>query len=374
MAKSPQPAPPDQGSTDKVPEIPVGDDLDAFFQANAEIDADNDAAEADAPEPTEPPDEPPAEPDSSDDDDTPPAAPAFDISQVPEAYREGFRAVMEGKPPAGYVPIQALDSERHAAKEARTHAERLSNAYENLMKLMPAQQAQQQAAPEPPKPETPPEPDYNENPADWLRWRNERLEERIEALSGRMPDPQAQQQQQQQYEAIQRLQSTIGSYEAEFEKANPDYGEALEHLRSMRRQELTLAGYDHAAVQQIIGQEELTSAARLLQQGRNPVEAAYEIAKLRGYKPDETGKLAAQQQSSDPPAKTPAEQGREKLATIAKGQQQAGSGGGGGAPGNTMPQTLEEVAEMWDRDPERASAAFAAMVGAGSKISFARDL
>lgn len=86
--------------------------------------------------------------------------------------------------------------------------------------------------------------------------------------------------------------------ESQFLQTTPDYPQALEHIRTIQRQQLTLAHPD-ATAEQIsshIAFVEMQTANAMLAQGRNPAEYAYAVAQTWGYKPAaRTGQQAQQQ-------------------------------------------------------------------------------
>ena len=139
----------------------------------------------------------------------------------------------------------------------------------------------------------------------------------------------------------QQVQFTqqLGTVEAAFVAQTPDYHEALAHVRNIRAQQLAMI-YPQAKPEQIaqaIGQEELTAAFQLTQQGRNPAEFAYQYAKTLGYTkkaPTPTPPAAAA------PAAAPAIEQLSPAATL---------GTGGGAPGTSADEVQGDGYEAFDR-------------------------
>lgn len=84
-----------------------------------------------------------------------------------------------------------------------------------------------------------------------------------------------------------QFMGTVQQTQDAFIVQQPDYFDALNYIRQMRKDELTLA-MPHLTKEQIdrgIVQEEVGLARALLQQGKNPHAVAYQIAQRRGYKP-----------------------------------------------------------------------------------------
>jgi hypothetical protein len=71
--------------------------------------------------------------------------------------------------------------------------------------------------------------------------------------------------------------------EKAFIAATPDYNDASIFLLQSRKDELSDLGYNDAQCQEIINNERLAIASQCKQNGTNPAEAVYKIAKRRGY-------------------------------------------------------------------------------------------
>ncbi len=147
---------------------------------------------------------------------------------------------------------------------------------------------------------------------------------------------QAQQaQMQQRVEAVQRLGRDVADVEQDFVRSAPDYYEAVDHMINTRASQLAAFGMrDQSEIQATIKAEvaQLTSTA--LQNGANPAEAAYQMAKQMGY------------QRAQP-------QAAQKLDMARQGQRAAKtmSGGGRGAGG---PMTLGDIANLEGKDFDAA--------------------
>lgn len=134
--------------------------------------------------------------------------------------------------------------------------------------------------------------------------------------------------------AVKGIMGEAGRLEAEYLKQQPDYdsatgasptyNEASAFLLTMRRSELQATGaYNPMQIQQIVTQEAIGLAAQALQNGKNPGEVVMNVAKARGFAPK---------------PKQAAETEEEKIARIAKGQEQGfslGQAAGSKAPNNS---------------------------------------
>lgn len=176
------------------------------------------------------------------------------------------------------------------------------------------------------KPEEP-APDYLEDPKgyidhtakstlDQLRGIQETIEQTTEAQG-------AQGQELNQQRQVQAIQQMASAGEEAYAKGQPDYWDALEHLRNVRANQLQMA-FPDATPQQLaehMRAEEFSTAAQILQQGRNPAEYAYQFAKTLGYTPAQQPKGAGKTNEPDDP---------EALDEARQNAQGLGSSGSGG--------------------------------------------
>lgn len=84
----------------------------------------------------------------------------------------------------------------------------------------------------------------------------------------------------------QQLGSLLTQSEAEYRTVKPDYDAAINHVVNARAQELALYGLAPHEVQEALQQEVLDITRSAIQQGRAPAEVAYQLATLRGYRPE----------------------------------------------------------------------------------------
>jgi hypothetical protein len=261
----------------------------------------------------------------------------------------------DGQPAArqGMVPHAALHEAREKLKSAEARAaeaERKERLLEERTNLILQRFTAPPAVPTQPAPQAPAIPSFEEDPAGHIlgqvRQQGAILGELVQAVTGQARQSEASQ-------GVQQLTVRAAAMEREFATANPDYDKASSHLFEMRRQELMAAGWtDPAEIQTMMANEATGLAARAIQQGRNPAEVVYQLAKLRGYVPPaaESGNGAAN--GTTPPG------GEAQLRTIAAGQQQARTVGSmpGSVPAPlTAARLLElsddEFAEKWAKNP-----------------------
>lgn len=86
-----------------------------------------------------------------------------------------------------------------------------------------------------------------------------------------------------QREQLNTLQRTIADDEHRFAAENPDYYEALDHIRRPAMEELVTQGISEQQAQAQLAAWELQAAAQAVAAGRRPAETAYSMAKMRGF-------------------------------------------------------------------------------------------
>jgi len=170
-----------------------------------------------------------------------------------------------------------------------------------------------------------PAPNFETDPLGALKHENETLKAQMQAITG--TQQQTAQQMQNQVD-FTRLSQAVTASEATFRTQHPDYDAAIAHLKQVRYTDFTELGYSDAQAAQMVSQESVGFVATALQQGKSPAEAAYKMSQRYGYK-----------------AAAGKENGKEKIATIAAGQE-AAKGVGGGRPASDL--TLEAVTELTD--------------------------
>jgi hypothetical protein len=262
----------------------------------------------------------------------PPAAP---LEEPPVDQGQPLEESPSERPPPGYVPHGALNEERtrrQQSEERLRELERQNTLLQertNLILQSVQQQAQQPAQPQAEIPT------IDKDPVGYLVGTIQRQGEEIQRL---LQDSTQRQQAQQQTQQTLSLAQLAQVKENEFKAVTPDYEPALAYLMQQRQAELQAVGIrDPMQRQQILSNEYLTVAQIALGDNRNPAEAIYEIAKVRGYKP---ANGAAAPQEVIPPVTA-----AERVANVAAGQQQSRSLSSvrGSAP---VPLTAQRLIEM----------------------------
>lgn len=217
-------------------------------------------------------------------------APAVDIQAEMDAAPETPEVVEAPEPQAETpqveesahepktVPIAALSEARKQAKQLR---EQMEERDRNNAAAIAELNAKLERLANPP----PPEPSFDENPAENLRQRQERLEAEQRAWKEEQSRrAQETERETQQRQVINYVSSEVDKAEAEFVAKQPDYIEAVNYLRSVSEKNLRAQGVtDPSVIQRVTHEQALGMAANALQQGLNPAEVAYTFAKNYGY-------------------------------------------------------------------------------------------
>lgn len=226
--------------------------------------------------------------------------------------------------PKGFVPNQALKEER----ERRQAVER------ELAELRAGRVAPAVEKPAPIDPDTDP----------------------IAALKEIRDYQQKQREEGERNNQIRAFDQRVQAHEKDFSDATPDYGDAVTFLREARAKQI-IAGYE--AVGQQITQAQLgamllhearTTSNGALENGRNPGEVFYTLAKSFGYAPKGTElvPIPALETPAVPevlPAVLPTKEASEKIARLTRGHAASAKTGGGEAPASGE-VTLESLANL----------------------------
>lgn len=148
-------------------------------------------------------------------------------------------------------------------------------------------------------------PDQNTDPLGHMMHQLKTVNETVVKLQ---TDLTAQQQlniQRQQFEAFH---TGIKAQQAAFEATTPDFKDAYAHIRTLRTEDLRLAGAPEKDIAKILVQDELQIAQTAIARGKNPAEEMYAMAKRYGYVPKATPAAAAAAQTPE-----------QKIAALAKG-------------------------------------------------------
>ena len=176
------------------------------------------------------------------------------------------------------VPIAALSEARKQAKEMK---QRLEEAERNNAAAIAELNARLERLANPPAPE----PSFDENPAENLRQRQERIEREQKAWADeRAQHAKAQEAQMRQQQAISYVSTEMEKAETEFSTKTPDYMNAVDYLRQVSEKNLKAQGVtDPVRIKQITYEQSFNMAMNAIQQGLNPAEVAYQFAKNYGY-------------------------------------------------------------------------------------------
>lgn len=261
-----------------------------------------------------------------------------DQESGPDAEGEEEVEVADGTNPDGpprrkMIAFGAYDKKRIEANNAKAELAKLREQLAYVQGLAQSQQKPQQPATEQTVELSDTPPDKTKEPEKYLAWLETAAQEAI-----RIKRQSAQQAEQDSrfndinQKVYQHEQAFINGDPARGIEPHPDFAEALKFLQDRHKAELTAAGYRQHEIQQIMAARAQSVAQRALEDGANPAERAYELAKVHGYKK---------------PAPVAKETEAEKIARQAKNQEKAGktisSLPGGSSSGGLTHETLANM-------------------------------
>ena len=119
---------------------------------------------------------------------------------------------------------------------------------------------------------------------DYVSDRERQLEAKVSQLQGIVAHQITTAQHQQRAALAERqFNAAVEPHEAQFRQTNPDYDQAITHLTRKSYQDLIDSGYSEQQATQAIVSHARQIAGQALQQGRNPAQAVYHLAKKAGY-------------------------------------------------------------------------------------------
>ncbi len=259
--------------------------------------------------------------------------------------------VRESKDPDHWVPLPTFLEEKKERQRLEAYqremAERQARLDERYKIIESRLQPQSQA------------PDPSTDPLGALQYQDKQQQETIWSVKAKLDQFERQQQEQQQ---IQQLTMHVSSSEQEFAKKAPDYWDAVEHLRGVRMAQYELAGLTPDQQVQALYADTRNWTMALVNSGKHPAEATYELAKKYGYvaggdtgvREADNGARAPNRNEDGTFAKAvnpKVEAAKQTLKTVERGQASSKSLGNtaGKAVDDGMP-SHEELATMSDED------------------------
>ncbi len=238
------------------------------------------------------------------------------------------------KPDDREVSLRALQQERARRQMAEQQLQEMQRAIQQAQ----AEYERQQKTPDP-----------QEDPIGAIQYQNEQLKAQLEQVAQwRQQQETAQQQAAFQAELVNRVAQSA----REFAQQAPDYPDAWKFITEARSKQLAPLIADPVQREQVMMREALEIATQAMQQGMNPAQRYYEIAKAWGYSGG--GSAAPHAAAPAAPTQAPAVES-PAVETIKRGmRQQTGISGGGSTPSTEMtPQQLAAI-----RDPKAFAAAW----------------
>lgn len=159
-----------------------------------------------------------------------------------------------------------------AERRARQDAERRLAALEVKVSSTPAQTRSE--AQEDPKPNA------QTDPFAYMEWMERRLDAQdAEKRQGQQVQAQTEAERQQ----VAAISTRMAEHEQDFREDHPDYDDATAHLAQSRFAELRAFGMNEQEARTAVQRDFIGLVATALNKGQDPAQAAYNLAKARGF-------------------------------------------------------------------------------------------
>ena len=197
---------------------------------------------------------------------------------IAEAAPEAPEAPTEApKAEAKHVPLAELLEERGRRKEAQSRMEEMERRFQEFQ-ARAADYIRQQAQSQPPQPEV----KYEEDPIEYLRQQQAAVAQNLEMMRAQQEALVQRQQAERQWTT---MRESVGQAEQAFAQKQPDYWDAVKHLRDTRYQQLVAQGATEQQAAMVIQQDAIAVSNEAGRLGLSPAEYAYRIAIGSGYAP-----------------------------------------------------------------------------------------
>ena len=262
------------------------------------------------------------------------------------------------KPPLPYEELEKRYGNLNGAlAESRAQQRQMRDQLANMKQVFEQLQSQRVQPQQPPQ---------EQEFIDPLEQRVGEIGQQITQLTKAHTEAQAAAAQQAQHA---QMMDQVRSQEQAFAQDNPDYFDAVNHLRTARMAELEVlmpdadegamyqainAGYQSPAQMReaIVSQEANSILQRAADSRVNPAQLVYQLAQNRGY------------QKAQPAPQPQAQQMQAVKQARSEAPESLSAGGATAGNADGMP-TVDELAEMYVSDPDKADAMFQKMKSAG---------
>jgi hypothetical protein len=171
-----------------------------------------------------------------------------------------------------YVPLKTFLEEKQQRREmaeelrkSRERAEKMEQTFQQFLSKQNEVQA----------------PKYEDDPLGTLKWENEQLKKQVEeTASGVRRTEEEFTKARQMHSFAEHVQAS----ESSFRQKAGDYDAAVQYLKKVRIDDFQDLGFNEGQAAQMLQNEIAAFAQAALQQGKNPAEVAYSMAKRYGYK------------------------------------------------------------------------------------------
>lgn len=237
-----------------------------------------------------------------------------------------------------HVPYPAFHAEREQKKELAAENARLRDERarfdERLKVLQELQEPQRQ-------PQQDAMPDIDTDARGYLQWVARQTQQTQQALQERAH-------QDHQTRQVAELQGWAVQQEQSFRAATPDWDAAAAFMKNSRIEELRELGVPEDRIAATVQNDMLMVAHQARQNGANPAQRLYNLAKRRGYQPSAASENGAEVQAE----------------AIQRGQRLSSGAGGGGATGSiTANQLLAMSSEEFNAFKAKSPRKFQELMG-----------
>ncbi len=247
-------------------------------------------------------------------------------------------AAAPAAPPANVespqVPLAALHEERRRRAEIETERQQLRAQLEQMRSAMQAAQ-------------TPQAPDPSEDPMGYLSYQNQQLQAQVQQMAEWRAQQEARSQQEQQYSA---LTQQVAAAEQAFRAKTPDYDAAAQFALQMEDRRLAAFYPNPTERMQMLRINAANVLSQAVQQGRDPAEMMYAMARNMGYGAPPAAPVQAAAPApavAAPAAAAPPAASAAVVETIQKGlkQQTLAAAGGSTPPSEMTPEMLAAISD-----------------------------
>ncbi|MGH9876023.1 MAG: hypothetical protein ACRD5H_00150 [Nitrososphaerales archaeon] len=180
------------------------------------------------------------------------------------------------EPPEPTIPVSRFRDVIAQRNELQQRMNQLQQEYEGRWQQLVEKQQKAE-----------PEVTFEDNPAQYLKDQNEKIQKRIDEAIYAAQQTHGQTLQQQH---AAQAQQHVAADEAEYIGKNPDYADAAKWFSERRSAQLEALGYSKAEIRSQLSQDSMYFVQRATQMGDSPARFFHEYIKRSGYSAPKTAK------------------------------------------------------------------------------------